>query len=127
MNFISSNNQCQPDEYKSACMSKLREGFTYLKTYSLAKKNAGEIEHSFVFSKNVTYMLTCETDIPNETRVEIKLYDKNKKLLFSNFNKKKDAFYTVNYLCSYTGVHYMKFIHHNEKAECGLSVLAFKR
>ena len=126
MSFVSSS-QCETDKYKSVCMDKLTTGFTFLKAYSLDKSKSSKIEHSFIFSKNVNYMLTSATDIASDTKVEIKLYDKTKKLLFSNYNKKKEMFYTVNYMCSYTGVHYMTFEHHDEKANCGMSVLAFKR
>ena len=126
MSFVSTNN-CDTNKYKPICLSKLGEGYTYIKSYSLEKKGDEKLEYSFVFSKNVNYMITTATDIDEEPRVEIKVYDKYRKLLFSNYHKRKDRFHIINYPCIYTGVHYITFKHHNEEATCGLSVLAFKR
>ena len=126
MSFVSST-ECETSKFKTVCIQKLGDGFTFLKAYSLDKVKSDKIEYSFIFSKNVNYMLTCATDIKDDSKVEIQLYDKTRKLLFSNYNKKKDLYYTVNYSCSYTGVHYITFTHHDQNAKCGLSVLGFKR
>ena len=71
-------------------------------------------------------MLTFANEAGEPTDVEIKLYDSNRKLLFSNFNSSNNKYYKVNYPCQSTGVHYMTFTH-KSSGNCGLSVLGFKR
>ncbi len=124
--YIPSTN-CDSEKLKTKCINKLPDGFTYIKSYSLEGDVNQEQEFSFIFSKGVNYILTSSTEIEENPKIEVQLYDKSRKLLFSNYHKKKDKFYTVNYPCSYTGVHYIKFKNHSSKGDCGISVLAFKR
>lgn len=122
--FVSESENCDIEKAKSKCMKNLDAGFSMLKSYEISTKEA---EYSFIFSKNVSYMLTSAGSQTDESKIEIRLYDHKKKLIFSNYNKRKDTFYKVIYPCVYTGIHYITFVDHNIKKQCSASVLGFKR
>ena len=114
---------CDASKFKDQCVNQLGSGYTYLKSFQLT----GEVEYSFVFSKGTLYMLTTASALGEAGNIEIQLYDPSHKLIVSNYDKKTDKYYPINYPCSTTGVHYMKFIFNDTSKECGLSVLGFKR
>ena len=125
LSFISSTQGCDIENAKSKCLKNLDTGFSLLKSYEIASK---EEEHSFIFSKSVNYMLTSAPSQSTESKIEIRLYNHKRKLIFSNYNKKKDVFYKVIYPCTYTGIHYISFVDHTPgKQQCNAGVLAFKR
>ena len=72
-------------------------------------------------------MLTFANNIGDSDNIEIKLYDPQKKLLASNYDKKNDKYFKIGYPCNTTGVHYMTFTFKNTTEKCGISVLGFKR
>ena len=122
--------QCNADGFRSQCVSRLADGFTFIKSYNLNDKkinSKGEIEYSFVFSKGTLYMLTFANALGEMTNIEIKLYDPTHKLIVSNFNKKTKKYFPLGYPCKATGVHYMSFKFADGGQTCGLSVLGFKR
>lgn len=114
---------CDASKYKQQCVSQLGSEYTYLKSFQLN----GEAEYSFVFSKGTLYMLTTANALGEATDIEIQLFDPSHKLIVSNYDKKNDKYYPINYPCNSTGVHYMKFIFNGKSKDCGLSVLGFKR
>jgi hypothetical protein len=121
--FVQSD--CTADHAKTQCIKNLDQGFSFLKSYDL---NENVEEYSFIFSRGVNYMLTSALEQDPSSQVEIKLYDKSKKLIFSNYNKKKKEYYKVLYPCTYTGVHYIEFVNNNAVQEkCGAGVLGYKR
>lgn len=125
LSFVSSTMNCDLESAKSRCLKNLDQGFAYLKSYELYKV---EEDHSFIFSKGVNYMLISASVQATESKIEIRLLDKNRKLLFSNYNKKKDQYFKVIYPCTYTGIHYIQFVNHEGKNKtCGAGLLAFKR
>jgi hypothetical protein len=116
---------CDIEKAKSICITKLDHGFSFLKSYDL---DESEEEYSFIFSRGVNYMLTSALSQDPESQVEIRLYDKSKKLIFSNYNKRKKTYSNIIYPCTYTGVHYIKYINKdNNKSKCGAGVLGYKR
>ncbi|TAH25099.1 MAG: hypothetical protein EAZ07_08015 [Cytophagales bacterium] len=116
------NAQCKPDE----CISKMGNGYTFLKTYQM-EKIGNEMEQSYVFSKETNYMLIlCDKD-GGAKNVEVTLFDASRKMLASNYDKKNNKYYpAIAYNCKSTGMYYLKF-NFNPESECCVSVLAFKR
>jgi hypothetical protein len=116
---------CDIEKTKSICITKLNNGFSFLKSYDLDEK---EEEYSFIFSRGVNYMLTSALSQDVESQVEIRLYDKSKKLLYTNYNKRKKTYSNIIYSCTYTGVHYIQYVNRDDsKSKCGVGVLGYKR
>jgi hypothetical protein len=113
-------------QFKTAeCVAKLN-GFTFLKTYKLDNP-AKEVEHSYVFSKDNSYMvIICNKDgSPRNTSVT--LYDSNRNLIASSYDEaNKRHYYALAYNCKATGIYYMKFKFEDPTIDCS-SVLAFRR
>ncbi|HEY8400952.1 MAG TPA: hypothetical protein VIK89_06805 [Cytophagaceae bacterium] len=122
LGIATANAQCQSDE----CVSKLSEGYIFLKSYSM-EKSATEVEYSYVFSKDTDYMLvTCNKD-GHSNNVIVTLYDSNKKVIATNYDPKAEKYYTaIAYNCKATGIYYLKYSF-KETSECCVSVLAFKK
>jgi hypothetical protein len=121
-NVVKSNAQCTQD----ACVTKLGEGYTFLKVYTM--QTAKDIvEYSYVFSKSTNYMLVvCNADGTSKD-VEVTLYDSQRKLLASNYDKVNNKYYgTIVYNCQTTGIFYIKYTY-KTKPTCCVSVLAFKK
>jgi hypothetical protein len=114
---------CDTEKAKSTCVTKLDAGYTVLKTYSLESQKK---EFSYIFSKGINYTLSTALSDNAEAQIEIQLLDKEKKLILTNYNKRKNEFYKVIYPCTQTGIHYISFIDHSNKSMCGAAVLGFK-
>jgi hypothetical protein len=114
--------QCTQD----ACVAKLGDGYTFLKVYNM---QAGKdmVEYSYVFSKSTNYMLVvCNADGTSKD-VEVTLYDSQRKLLASNYDKVNNKYYgAIVYNCQTTGIFYIKYTY-KTKPTCCVSVLAFKK
>jgi hypothetical protein len=116
--------QCQPD----ACIQKISDGYTFLKTYKMEQIGA-ETEYSYVFSKDTNYMIAvCSSSGPDVT-VKVTLYDASRKEIASNLDKKSNKLYAViAYQCKATGIYYLKYTPVNQnKTDCCVSVLGFKK
>jgi len=116
---------CNTEPLVQKCNSKLGD-FTFLKMYKVENIKAGEnVEYSYVFSGNTTYMLSMSDDKAAETpNLEVNLYDSGRKLVSTNKLNGK-TFPAIMYKCSATGIYYMTYTMDN--ASCGVSVLGFKK
>ena len=85
------------------------------------------VEYSYVFSKSTNYMLVvCNADGTSKD-VEVTLYDSQRKLLASNYDKTSNKYYgAIVYNCQTTGIFYIKYTY-KAKPVCCVSVLAFKK
>lgn len=107
------------------CVAKLN-GFTFLKTYKLDNP-AKEVEHSYVFSKDNSYMLIICNKDGSQKNASVTLYDSNRNMIASSYDEaNKRNYYAIAYNCKSTGIYYMKFKYDEPSTECS-SVLAFKR
>ena len=116
---------CNTEPIVQKCNSKLGD-FTFLKMYKIENVKTGDnVEYSYVFSGNTTYMLSMGddkgTDAPS---VEVKLFDSSRKLVSTNSLNGK-TFPAIMYKCQATGIYYMTYSLSN--ASCGVSVLGFKK
>ena len=121
--FVKSD--CNVESAKSFCIKNLDSGFSMLKTYDIED---GDEEFSFIFSRGVNYMITNALVTNPSSQVEVRLYDKSKKLIFTNYHKRKKEFSKTLYSCTYTGIHYIQFKSpKNATKVCAAGVLGYKR
>ena len=126
--FQTSFAQCTSDAFNNQC-AELLDNYIYIKTFNVNHSKTNQTtEHSYVFCKGTSYMITvCDND-SGEDKMILELYDKNKKLVATNYNKKSKKFYSkIGLPCTSTGVYYMKYKSLSGKPSCGLSLIGFKK
>jgi hypothetical protein len=124
----SSNAQCGAEEQANACISKLQDGFTFLKTFKVDGQGGAKakVEYSYVFSKDTQYYLNICNDGAETDGIVVTMYDSKRQVVSTNFNKGK--FYPgLIYPCNATGIYYITFTFEGSQNHCGGSVLGFKR
>ena len=126
--------QCDVDKFMNHCNARLSNGYTFLKSYSIesSKANNNVVEYSYVFSKDTNYMLTlCNKDGITPKNFTVGLYDRERNLVYNNFDKNSKTHYpAIGYKSNSTGIFYLRFEFNNAKNaadDCGASVLGFKR
>ena len=120
--------QCNTNTLVDECSGKLND-FTFLKSYKLTEADAnGEVEFSYVFSKDTKYFLSFCDGSGGTPEIEVKLLDKNKKMIATNYLKKSGKYYPgIAYNCSATGIYYMSYKINNPSSKCSVSVIGFKK
>lgn len=119
--------QCNSSEFSQKCITKVQEGYTFLKSFEIdpGKMAKDKVEYSYVFSKDTDYFLNvCSEGDDNDIIVTI--YDANRKVASTNYVKNK-FFPAIIFSCKSTGIYYISFTFSNNPAGCGGSVLAFRR
>jgi hypothetical protein len=122
------NAQCAADAQANACISKLQDGFTFLKTFKVDGQSGAKskVEYSYVFSKDTQYFLNVCNDGPGTDGIIVTMYDSKRQMVSTNFNNGK--FYPgLVYPCNATGIYYITFTFKDSQNHCGGSVLGFKR
>lgn len=122
------NAQCAADAQANACISKLQDGFTFLKTFKVDGQRGAKakVEYSYVFSKDTQYFLNVCNDGPETDGIIVTMYDSKRQMVSTNFNNGK--FYPgLVYPCNATGIYYITFTFQDSQNHCGGSVLGFKR
>lgn len=117
------NAQCNTDPLIQKCSGKLGD-FTFLKVYKIDKPAGEQIEYSYVFSGNTSYMISLCDDKGSDTNIEVSLYDSNRKLVSTNKLNGK-VYPAITYNCKSTGIYYMTYVLLDQG--CGVSVLGFKK
>lgn len=120
--------QCDADKFMANCQGKISDGFTFLKSYTIDGSKGGKVEHSYVFSKDTTYLLSLCTENGDPKNMYVILSDSNRKELFNSYDKKSGKYMPlVGYRSTATGIYYLTFYFNEGADKCGGSVLAFKR
>jgi hypothetical protein len=123
--FSFTGSECDLEIAKNNGVKGFDAGYSYLKFFTIQTKKQ---ECSFIFSRGTEYLLTTGLSDGAASNLEIQLFDKSKKLICSNYNKKKGTFAKVLYPCTSTGVHYISYIDHSKNSSvCGAGVIGFKR
>ncbi|MFN0048960.1 MAG: hypothetical protein ACKVOU_07550 [Cytophagales bacterium] len=115
--------QCNTDPLVQKCSGKLGD-FTFLKVYKVDKPAGEQVEFSYVFSGNTSYIISLCDDKGTDTGLEVSLYDSNRKLVSTNKLNGK-VYPAITYNCKSTGIYYMTYA--LSEASCGVSVLGFKK
>ncbi|MCG8309208.1 MAG: hypothetical protein MI975_17580 [Cytophagales bacterium] len=122
------NAQCASEVQANACISKLQDGFTFLKTFKVDGQGGAKskVEYSYVFSKDTQYFLNICNDGTATDGIVVTMYDSKRQMVSTNFNNGK--FYPgLVYPCNATGIYYITFTFQDSQNYCGGSVLGFKR
>ncbi|NJN26521.1 MAG: hypothetical protein HC819_11365 [Cyclobacteriaceae bacterium] len=122
------NAQCDAEAHANACISKLQDGFTFLKTFKVDGQGGAKakVEYSYVFSKDTQYFLNICNSGADTDGIVVTMYDSKRQMVSTNFNKGK--FYPgLVYPCNATGIYYITFTFQDSQNHCGGSVLGFKR
>lgn len=115
--------QCNTDPLVQKCSGKLGD-YTFLKVYKVDKPAGEQIEYSYVFSGNTSYIISLCDEKGTDAGVEVSLYDSNRKLVSTNKMNGK-IYPAITYNCKSTGIYYMTYS--LSDATCGVSVLGFKK
>jgi hypothetical protein len=119
--------QCNSSEFSQKCITKVQEGYTFLKSFGINpdKMDKDKIEYSYVFSKDTDYFLNVCSE-GDEDGIIVTIYDANRKIASTNYANNK--FYpAIIFSCKSTGIYYISYTFNKNPGSCAGSVLAFKR
>jgi outer membrane lipoprotein-sorting protein len=120
--------QCDPIGYTETCISKLTNGFTFLKSFKIDGENGdkNKVEYSYVFSKDTQYFINICSPDTNTDGIVVTMYDSQRNQVGTNLVN--NNFYPgFVYPCNATGIYYITFTFRDSKSFCGGSTLGFKR
>ncbi len=118
---------CGSDEFLDKFAPALGD-YTFIKAFNVdLKKTDEKNEFSYVFSKGSNYKIVIGDQNVQGNRMVVNFYDRNKKLIASNYLKSSKKFFpTLSYACSATGVYYVESYFEDGKKGCGVNILGFK-
>ena len=125
---FATNPPCESDEFIDSCAPVLGD-FVFIKTFNVnIVKPGNKTEYSYVLSRDSEYkIVVCDQNDPGKKMI-VNFYDRNKKLIASNYLKATKKFYpTINYKCAATGVYYVEAFFEGDKNGCGINILGFKK
>lgn len=121
--LLSFKDKCDTDAMLEQVVPTLQP-YTFMKKFDIVDKKT---EYSYVFSRDSEYKIMASNG-GKEVRLILNLYDRNKKLISSNYVKSSKKIYpSVTYKCAATGVYYVESFFEDEKEGCGINVLGFKK
>jgi hypothetical protein len=125
---LTSSNPCGSDAFLDNCAPALGE-YQYINKFDVnIKEPGGNYEFSYVFSKGTNYRIVICDQNDKSNKMEVKLYDRNKKLIASNYmSSSKEYFPVLNYNCAATGVYHMEAKFKPSKTGCGVVILGFSK
>lgn len=122
--------QCSTVEKMDDCISRVTNDYTFLKSYRIEPDDLlnGDIEYSYVFTKDTDYLLALCQDTTNgkKSSMKVDVYDANRQLIVTNVYDKR-FMGKIGYKCRATGMYYFRFSFPNQANTCGISVIGFKR
>ncbi|GAA5026769.1 hypothetical protein GCM10011506_12750 [Marivirga lumbricoides] len=120
--------QCNTEKYIEACIPKLQEGFTFLKSYNIDGEGGAKnkVEYSYVFTKGATYQILICNDGQSTDGIVLTLYDSNRKAVAST-KYQGSTLSAIAFPCQVTGIYYITYTFEGSSNYCGGSVLGFKR
>ncbi len=126
--YMNCDAQCNSSEYSQKCITKVKDGFTFLKSFAIDTNDGAKnkIEYSYVFSKDTEYFLNVCSQGNDSDQVIVTIYDSNRKVASTNYVNNK-FFPAIIFSCKSTGIYYITFTFNKSPDVCGGSVLAFRR
>ncbi len=120
--------QCDTEKHVEACIPKLQEGYTFLKSYSIDGEGGAKkkVEYSYVFTKGATYQVLICNDGQSTDGIILTLYDSNRKPVAST-KYEGSTLKAIAFPCQVTGIYYITYTFEGSTNYCGGSVLGFKR
>jgi hypothetical protein len=128
LSFGNSYGQCNTQALASNCVSKVQDGFTFLKSFSIDGNSGSreKVEYSYVFSKDTQYYLNICSGGENTDGIIVTIFDSKRRVASTNFANNK-IFPGIIFACKATGIYYITFTFEDSQQFCGGSVLAFKK
>lgn len=120
--------QCSSEQLTDACIPKLQDGYTFLKSYQIDGQDGAKnkVEYSYVFTKGAQYMINICAEGQSTDGIVVTLYDSNRKKMVSSLVNGQ-YISAIAYPCNNTGIYYITFTFDESNKYCGGSVLGFKR
>ena len=120
--------QCDADEFAEACIPKLKDGFNFVKSYSIDGEGGSKtkVEYSYVFAKGTQYFINICSGAEETDGIVVSLYDSTRKLV-STSDANGKLYSAIGYPCNATGIYYIQFTFKGSANHCGGAVLGFKR
>jgi len=119
--------ECDAKPFKDTALKAIREGYTFLKSYSIdgAGGSKKEIKFSYIFTKNNNYTINMNNGIASCSGLYVVIYDSNGTQQASSLSGGK-YYPALSYKCGATGMYHItfKFV---DKPYCAGAVLSFKR
>jgi hypothetical protein len=119
--------QCDPGSLSRECINTADEGLIYLKSYSVdgQDNSKGTIEYTAVMSKGMQYVFKICTANEGADGIILKILDSNRNEITSN-QQASVIDHELNYLCTSTGIYYLRFTFHESRDRCGGCILSLK-
>lgn len=120
--------QCDFYDESQECISKVHDGFIYIKSFEIDGQNGKKekVEYSYVMAKETQYYLNICTPGNDPDGIIATIYDAQRNPVSTNYADGK--FYeALIFQCNATGIYYISFTFNGSVNYCGGSALAFKK
>ncbi len=120
--------QCVPGSLSRECINSINKGFIYLKSYSIdgLDNSKEKIEYTAVMSKDTQYAFKICTSLEGADGIVLTIYDSNRNVIITN-REETVIDPELNYMCTSTGIYYIRFTFSESKNRCGGCILSFKK
>ncbi|MCW5912522.1 MAG: hypothetical protein KIT62_15745 [Cyclobacteriaceae bacterium] len=118
--------ECNSENFATACIPKLATGFNFLKSYKVDGLAKDKVEYSYVFTKGTQYMINLCANGAATDGIVVSIFDKERnKVATSKVNGQFIS--AIAYPCNATGIYYIQYTFDEPSGHCGGSALGFKR
>ncbi len=120
--------QCNPSEYSQQCISKIQDGFIFVKSFNVDGQDGAKekVQYSYVMTRDTQYFMNICTAEEDGDGIIITIYDSKRNPVSTNYANGK-FFPALIFECKATGIYYITYTFQESKHFCGGSVLAFKK
>jgi hypothetical protein len=119
--------ECDAKPFKDTALSKVPDGYTFLKSYTIDGSGGvkKEIKFSYIFTKNNNYTINLENGLQSSKGMYVVITDSNGRQQTTSFIDNK-YYGQLSYKCGATGMYHLTFKFAGSPY-CGGAVLSFKR
>ncbi len=118
---------CNSDALRTTCVSRLGDGFHFLKSYLIDSDNGtrDKVEYSYVFTRGTMYQINLCMANEAGPMTMVSILDGSRNKMATN---KTDTQWVpvISFLCNATGIYYLQYTLENG-ASCAGSALGFQR
>jgi len=120
--------QCENNTQTRECISKIQNGFIYVKSFPIDGKNGlkEKVEYSYVMTRDTQYYLNLCTPENDADGIIITIYDSERNPVSTNYADGR-FFLALIFQCNATGIYYISYTFDGSKNYCAGSTLAFKK
>ncbi len=122
------NAQCDFNTQSQECISKVHDGFIYIKSFEVDGQNGlkEKVEYSYVMTKETQYYMNICTPGNDPDGITVTIYDAQRNPVSTNYANGK-YYEALIFQCNATGIYYISFTFNESVNYCGGGVLAFKK